>query len=274
MLVPNNRLSYPPLQRLKEDAIYGPKTKAMVVEFQRLNGVKPDGIVGPITSFLLFPYLTFTTDFEGEGRIRGRASEPALSMPIRNGPLALPLSKAKGTPVVGADQDEEKEGLTFEVSVSPGLKHEFKPWFQLKLDEPEGARSSATFSAEAVIFRKGGFEFSGEFEFSRKLPVRQGHSWMWEGAAKGTYTDAPKFFGGFLSPLSPAASLKIAQGGAFGVGLGNEVSFRLVKDVLDLTVGGEVALQLNPDDGDFSVGTEVSGGLKLNLDVIRKLDKK
>jgi peptidoglycan hydrolase-like protein with peptidoglycan-binding domain len=37
------------LPKLKEDGIFGPKTRARVVEFQKSRGLVPDGIVGPKT---------------------------------------------------------------------------------------------------------------------------------------------------------------------------------------------------------------------------------
>ena len=37
------------------DGIDGPQTRAAVTEFQRANGLTPDGIVGPITTAALFP---------------------------------------------------------------------------------------------------------------------------------------------------------------------------------------------------------------------------
>ncbi|HUE81405.1 MAG TPA: peptidoglycan-binding domain-containing protein [Pyrinomonadaceae bacterium] len=39
---------------LKVDGIFGPKTRARVIEFQRVNKLKPDGIVGPLTNAQLF----------------------------------------------------------------------------------------------------------------------------------------------------------------------------------------------------------------------------
>ena len=40
---------YPNINKLNVDGIFGPKTKAAVIEFQKLNDLTPDGIVGTNT---------------------------------------------------------------------------------------------------------------------------------------------------------------------------------------------------------------------------------
>jgi hypothetical protein len=47
-------------QRLTPDGIYGPKTKAAIVSYQKRYGLKPDGIVGFNTRKQLFPNLAAT----------------------------------------------------------------------------------------------------------------------------------------------------------------------------------------------------------------------
>jgi len=42
-------LRHPSIQRLTEDGIFGPRTFDAVVAFQRIFGLTPDGVVGPIT---------------------------------------------------------------------------------------------------------------------------------------------------------------------------------------------------------------------------------
>jgi peptidoglycan hydrolase-like protein with peptidoglycan-binding domain len=43
-----------PTTPLATDGIFGPKTRARVVEFQKLYYLNPDGIVGPLTGTALF----------------------------------------------------------------------------------------------------------------------------------------------------------------------------------------------------------------------------
>jgi len=42
-------LSHPAIQRLTADGIFGPRTFDAVVAFQRIFGLNPDGVIGPIT---------------------------------------------------------------------------------------------------------------------------------------------------------------------------------------------------------------------------------
>ena len=45
--------SVPRVSPVKEDGIFGPKTKASVLAFQAAHSLKADGIFGPVTSALL-----------------------------------------------------------------------------------------------------------------------------------------------------------------------------------------------------------------------------
>ena len=297
MLLPNNPLTRPPMKRLVEDSIFGPKTEAMVREFQRINGIKVDGIAGPITLYLLFPYISFVGTFLGQGPIRGipqqspvfpggmprqlvvpdfgamrsRFSRLSLLDPPGNG-------SAKAREPSGAkekDDEAEREGFTFEVSVEPGFKREFKPWFVLKPEEkPEGAKSLIALTVEGTILRSRGWEVGGEFAFNRRLwPPRGESKWEWEGAITGKYTDL-KWEGEFLSlGINPVAELKVKKGlhFALGAGLEGEAALALRKDVLELTVGGKVAWELDPHKGNLQVGEELTVALKLKWDVIRTI---
>lgn len=47
------RSHYPSLPELTVDGIFGPRTEAAVIAFQRLYGLTPDGIIGPITWYAI-----------------------------------------------------------------------------------------------------------------------------------------------------------------------------------------------------------------------------
>ena len=275
MLPPNNRFTVPSLEALVEDGRYGPKTQAMVREFQRLNQILVDGIVGPDTSYLLFPYLQFTAGLVGQGRIRGRSGQSDLTLPSRP-PLRPPTFAVKrrdlvAAPATAGDGDgdtPEVEGLKFDLEIGPpGIKREFTPWFVLKPENPpEGARSSTTMSIGATVLRLKGFEFGGEFEFSKTIEGK-GDTWVWEGAVQGQYTEFKTADG--VASFSPIAEVTVKKGLVLSAGVGAEASAVVVKDLLKLTVGGKVASEWNPHVGNFVVGGEVTANVKFNVDVVR-----
>jgi hypothetical protein len=286
MLQPNNTLTRPPMARLAEDNDFGSKTRAMVMEFQRLNGIAIDGVVGPDTSYLLFPYIAFTTVLAGQGPLRGtsRAGLPLsgrfpaprfllAQMSQRSRSLATDRLLAIGD---GENKEEEPEGVGVEATVSPGFKREFKPWFVLKPDEPEGAKSFSIVTAEATILRKKGLEFGGQFEFSRPLGAVGGSRWIWEGTLSGKYTGLKAEAGPFSASLSPVVEAKVREGLQLGAAASAEaeLSVELSKDLLELSVGGKVGAQWDIHEGNVQVGEEVTVGLKLKWEAIRFPRKK
>ena len=297
MLPPNNRFTSPAMKRLVEDGDFGMRTEAMVREFQRLNQVSVDGVVGPITSYLLFPYISFKSQLAGRGLVRGRFAGAGDFPSVMPGKLQPPNftalrsqlsrlspsvpvsggSKAKEVAPGAGGEDEERQGLTFEVSAGPGFKHEFQPWFVLKPgDDPEGGKTLATLTVEATVLRFKGLEFGGELEFSRQLGASGGSSWEWEGALTGKYTNL-KIEGGPVSlGISPIVELKVKQGLLFGAAAGGEVeaAVELRKDLLELTVGGKIAGEWDPHEGNVEVGGEITAGLKLKWDLVRTVKKK
>lgn len=274
MLPPNNRFTSPPMKRLVEDGFFGAKTQAAVKEYQRLNNIKTDGIIGPITSYFIFPFISFEAKLAGRGLIRGKGEQPgqlltASLLAANRSLLASPLqggSKAKETAAGGKD---DEDGLSFELSVGAGVKRAFAPWFVLKPNEPpEGAASEAALSVGATILRLKGFEFGGELEFSKQVSG-EGGSWKWEGAVKGAYTNLKtkdERFG-----VSPIVDLSVKQGVNLGVGVGAEASVQVIKDRLELKVGGKFAMDLDPREGTVTGGVEIGAGLELKFDVTRLL---
>ena len=285
MLPPNNTFTRPPLAALVDDDKFGDKTRAMVMEFQRLNKVTADGIVGPVTSYLLYPFIVFSTVLAGSGLLigsergglpiqRGQAARNILArvsprLPVALSRTRLAIGEGEGE---GEGEDGEPEGLGIDASVAPGFKREFQPWFVLNPGEPEGARSFTTVTAEATIARKKGFEFGGEFEFSRALATQGvGSTWKWEGTLFGKYTGLKAESGPFSVGLSPIVEAKIREGlqGGAAAGAEAEATLSLSKDLLELSVGGKAGAQWDINEGNVQVGAEVTVGLKLKWEIVR-----
>lgn len=290
MLPPNNTITRPPMAALVVDNNFGGKTKSMVMEFQRLNGIMVDGIVGPDTHYLLFPYLTFTTQIFGRGPLRGvehgvplRARHGAtpnlmLQMARRFPLLATPVATPPGRLAVGDGDDKEEkepEGVGVEATVGPGLKREFRPWFVLKPEEPEGPQSFTTVTAEATVLRKKGFEFGGELEFARKIGVSDSH-WEWEGTLFGKYTRFKTGIGPLTVGLGPVVEAVVKEGMKVEAAVSGEAeaSLELSKELLELSVGGKAGAKWDVNEGNIIVGSEITANLKLKWDVVRFPKKK
>jgi len=123
MLPPVNRVTKPPMAPLRPDSIFGPKTEAMVKEFQRLNGIKPDGIVGPITRLHLFPYVEFEANLTGRGQF---VPYQPMTVAPRPGAVLRPRSTAFGLQPVSdekpKEKDDEPQGFVFELFVEKGVE--------------------------------------------------------------------------------------------------------------------------------------------------------
>ena len=93
------------LTPLEVDGDFGPLTHARVVEFQKSNQLKPDGIVGPNTmgklfeeeqlpiTLVLLPRQASTIGGPGRG-IQPPRLIPPLTLPPLTPPLVTPLSSA------------------------------------------------------------------------------------------------------------------------------------------------------------------------------------
>jgi hypothetical protein len=77
--------------RINEDGIFGPKTDGAVREFQRLNQLKVDGIVGPITRSVLYPLVATTVNIFGTrtGEPRDSGIQQRVAAALSPGQLRL-----------------------------------------------------------------------------------------------------------------------------------------------------------------------------------------
>jgi peptidoglycan hydrolase-like protein with peptidoglycan-binding domain len=96
------------LAPLKVDGVFGPKTHARVVEFQKSNQLKPDGIVGPNTMLKLFEEeqlpitLALAPQSTTAQRPRPNGIQPPRLLPPLPVPFLLPPDSSIGIPALTA----------------------------------------------------------------------------------------------------------------------------------------------------------------------------
>lgn len=252
MLFPVNQLSKPRLARLTPDGDFGPHTVAMVREFQRLNRIRVDGIVGPQTRLHLFPYLSFSATMGARGRFQpdfvSRGATPRLGFQI-------------GDPVGEEPKDDpEPQGLVFELSIERGAELKLKnPW------PPRFGDAEQKLTIGATILRFGRHEISGELEGSKPLTPKAGDSFEWQGQVKYKYEAISPI--GPISPLSPFVEV-VPQ--SLQAGIGIEASIEIFKDILKLNIDGKGAGGYDVKAGKGKAEVTVEGALEFNLDIFFK----
>lgn len=281
MFSPNKQFQTLHMRPLAEDGDFGPKTDHWVREFQRLSKIKNDGIVGPITSRFLFPYVSFAAVIAN-----GRSSASLLSGALHKVPISLienpttsvldmilravPLNSLEGDKKVPQVADAEnplkpsppapegeKQGFTFEPSVSPGMKLTLKPW------AGEPFEASRVLAVEGTFLRWKDFELGAGFEFGQPL-FAVDKATSWQGALKATYAWKKK---GPLT-LASTAELQLKEGWKAGGSLGllqAELSFDITKKGwMKFVVGGKALIDID-DKGTLEPGIEGALGLKFAL---------
>ena len=118
---------------LAVDGVFGPKTRARVVEFQRSNGLTPDGVVGPITlgklleeeiipvSLALVPQAGAGTR-QGAFGLQPPQLIPPLTLPPMISPFFLPPASASLVPAL----NQRGQAFTFALT-APVRNDPFDP---------------------------------------------------------------------------------------------------------------------------------------------------
>jgi len=257
MLPPYNKITKPAKKALLPDGDFGSKTDEMVREFQRLNRLKMDGIVGPVTRLHLFPWVEIGGTLSGKGE---------FGLPPVGGARALGPGRGVARNLVGDDKkddEEEQQGFQFSPFVAAGVEVTLtKPW------PPGSGTAQQTTTFGGVLLRVGKLELSGELERSKALQPKRGDKWEWEGGVKLAYKAVPKF--GPVSPLSPFVQGNFPSRFPLAVGIGAELE--LAKDVLKFTVDGEAAFTYDsrdaPEGGKVRAAARVNFGLEFNFDIL------
>jgi hypothetical protein len=103
------------------DGVFGPKTHARVVEFQKANGLKPDGLVGPITLGKLFeeevtPVSLALVPQAGARQGAFGLQPPQLIPPLTLPPLISPFFLPPASSALVPALNQRGQALTFNVT--------------------------------------------------------------------------------------------------------------------------------------------------------------
>jgi hypothetical protein len=258
MLSPINEITKPPMARLDPDGNFGPKTKAMVKEFQLLNMIKDDGIVGPITRLHLFPYVKFSANLRARGQFLPYV--PTGIMQRQGTPFGFqPVLDDKPK-----DEPDKPQGFRFELFIAKGVEVKLVREKGLVVWPPRFGDAEQTITVGATLLRLGRLEVTGELEASKPLKPKRGDNWEWEGFVKASYEAVSPV--GPVSPLSPF--IQITPQSPLPGSAGIEAKIEILKNILELSIDGQGSLGYDSDKGRVNSGVSVSGGLQFNLDIL------
>jgi hypothetical protein len=255
-----------PYLHLVEDGIFGPRTESAVIQFQRRVHLVPDGIVGPKTEALLWARVV-TANANVGVPLSGSLSPPQQVGPGKtpSPPLKLPLPPPAGVrPPGGA-------GVVQQVSV--GGQVLLAPW--LVVPSSGGGAPGPIWSGTVsytLVYRTASEGAHVEFALNPQFAVNsrvQATDPRFGLQVNGQVTFADLLARDRFHLISPflqlTASLAATPGISFGSGfaIGNQVSFDLISDRLQITLQGSVAAQwsnMGRPDANFSVGGQGAVG--------------
>jgi len=241
-----------PYLHLKEDGIYGAQTESAVREFQRRVRLATDGIYGPKTAALLW-----TRVVQAEVIHQVPLGGPAVS---NNTPkLAVaPSPTAAPAPSSGA-------GIVHQVSV--GSQVTLTPWLVRPLPPP-GTPAGPIWSgvvSYSLVYRTASEGPHVELALNPQILINsrvQSSDPRWGMQLNGQVTFADLVAPGRFHLISPylqaTAAGSFGPGAGFGGGfaIGNQISFDLIPDRLQIQLQGNVGAQwskIGTSDANFSV---------------------
>jgi hypothetical protein len=272
-------------QRLAEDGIFGPLTQAAVQEFQRLNKLQPDSIVGPRTRAALFPLVSYACHISASraagssgqpGSVPGGGAPPTFQppklTPLKLPSLNLPVPSLLSPTPAGFHLDN--------VQVQAGEQHTFSPFLQLHPPSPNPA-DALILTVQGVFLRSSDdrhLEITPGLQLGVPLSASasDGSNWSLQYFTQFTAADLFWHFGR-LHLVSPFAQITFQHGlgspahPTLGVGLFPvNITYELIRNrrgdpVLSLFgQAGEVGTW-DLSTGHFETGLSAAGGLQLQF---------
>jgi len=238
-----------PYLHLKEDGIYGAQTESAVREFQRRVRLTPDGIYGPKTEALLWTRVV-------QAEV---VHQVPLNSKVAAAPSPAPMSAPAPAPSSGG------AGIVHQVSV--GSQVTLTPWLVRPLPPP-GTPSGAIWSgvvSYSLVYRTASQGPHVELALNPQILINsrvQSTDPRWGMQLNGQVTFADLVAPGRFHLISPylqaTAAGSFGPGAGFGGGfaIGNQISFDLIPDRLQIQLQGNVGAQwskIGTPDASFSV---------------------
>jgi hypothetical protein len=260
----------PYIAHLDEDGIFGKNTEAAVKEFQRKVHLKDDGIYGPKTEAALWARVADTT--------------VTLQVPVANVPPPGPQRQLQPPkpPVVPAPPQPQtpqpassSSGGSTVRQLSAGSQVTFTPWYMRPSPAP-GTPTGNIWSgivSFALVYRTSNNGPHVELSLNPQILINSRvltTDPRWSLQLNGQITFADLLVAGRFHLISPFIQATIAGNADPGVSLGggfalgNQVSFDLIPDRLQINLNGGAAAQwtqLGTKNSSLGVGGQAAAGL-------------
>jgi len=267
---------------LKTDADFGPLTDGRVREFQRVNQLTADGIVGPLTREKLLDVRLVNLyaharprrhDIAGGlGPSRGSAPPRAAGSPqMVRGLQAAEQHMFRPQIGQGIGQVTQQPGppLKTQVQLLAGQQLSINPWFVSQLVITAQVNWTATNNGRPDFVLTAGAQAA--------INDQSGPSggWTVQGFAQMGFSGLLKK--GDFDLLNPFAVMMLQRSEKpkpfqVGFGVGNQINYNVTKNGrLQLFLNGQMVTSVNLDNGDTSApGAQIMGGLGYTFDWPRK----
>lgn len=259
-------------ERLATDAAFGPLTDGRVREFQRVNQLNADGIVGILTREKLLDVRLVSLYAQAQPRrydVAGRLapSRGPAPLPVKGGPQMVRGLQAAGhmfRPQIGQVMQQPGPPLKRQVQLLAGQQLSVNPWFVSQLVITGQVNWTATNNGRPDFMLSAGAQVA--------INDQTGPSGAWtvQGFAQMGFSGLLKK--GDFDLLNPFAVMMLQRSEKpkplqVGFGVGNQINYNVTKSGLQLFLNGQAVTSINLDNGDTSApGLQIMTGLSYTFD--------